>query len=80
MGWILKEFRLVVYFLQWVLLLAFCYFYMDAPDSDYRSFAVFLLIVLAYVLILCYALPRKRWFLLGMVDMGLALFFRLSSR
>jgi signal transduction histidine kinase len=79
MGWLLKEFRLAVYFLQWVLLLAFCFFYMDAPDSSYHSFAVFLVIAVAYVIILCYALPRKRWFLLGLVDMGMALFFIMET-
>ncbi|MED4586384.1 sensor histidine kinase [Brevibacillus choshinensis] len=79
MDWLLKEFRLVVYFFQWVLLLAFCFFYMDAPDSNSQSFIAFLLIVLAYVSILFYALPRKRWFLLGLVDMGLALFFIIQT-
>ncbi|MFD2369567.1 sensor histidine kinase [Brevibacillus sp. GCM10020057] len=79
MKWLLKEFRLAIYFLQWVLLLVFCFFYMDAPDSDYRSFAIFLLIVMAYALILCYALPRRRWFMLGLVDMGLALLFILET-
>ncbi|QRG68103.1 sensor histidine kinase [Brevibacillus choshinensis] len=79
MDWLLKEFRHVVYFLQWVLLLAFCFFYMDAPNSDSQSFIAFLLIVLAYVSILFYALPRKRWFLLGLVDMGLALFFIIQT-
>lgn len=79
MDWLLKEFRLVVYFFQWVLLLAFCFFYMDAPDSNSQSFIAFLLIVLTYVGILFYALPRKRWFLLGLVDMGLALVFIIQT-
>lgn len=76
---LLKEFRLVTYFFQWVLLLAFCFFYMDTPDSDSRSFALFLLVVLAYVAVLFCALPRKRWFLLGLVDMGMALFFIIQT-
>lgn len=72
---LLKEIRLVMYLFQWVLLLAFFFFYLDAPHVDSQFIAIFLIICLTYVYILCYAFPRRLWLLLGLVDMGMALFF-----
>ncbi|MDH4617823.1 sensor histidine kinase [Brevibacillus sp. AY1] len=75
MDQLLKEIRLVLYLFQWVLLLAFFFFLMDAPSPNYRFSAITLGICGVYVIILGYALPRRSWFLLGMVDLGIALFF-----
>lgn len=76
---LLKEIRLVMYFFQWVLLLSFFFFYLDAPNWNYHFLISFLIICTLYFVILLYAFPRRAWFLLGLVDMAIALFFIIQT-
>ncbi|MFF0829656.1 sensor histidine kinase [Brevibacillus sp. NPDC003359] len=79
MNRLLYEFRLVMYLFQWVLLLAFFFFYMNAPNWDYRVFTVFLMVTSVYAVILAYAIPKRLWFLLGLIDMAIAIFFIVQT-
>ncbi|MGG1660491.1 GAF domain-containing sensor histidine kinase [Brevibacillus sp. NRS-1366] len=76
---LLKEIRLVMYFFQWVLLLSFFFFYLDAPNWNYHFLTSFLIVCTLYLVILCFAFPRRAWFLLGLVDMAIALFFIVQT-
>lgn len=76
---LLKEIRLVMYFFQWVLLLAFFFFYLGEPTWNYLYLMIFLVVCSLYIVILCYALPERSWFLLGLVDMAIALFFIVQT-
>ncbi|WP_312114542.1 sensor histidine kinase [Brevibacillus reuszeri] len=76
---LLKEIRLVMYFFQWVLLLAFFFFYLDEPTWNYGLLMIFVIVCSLYIVILCYAIPERSWFLLGLVDMAIALFFIVQT-
>lgn len=76
---LLYEFRLVIYLFQWVLLLAFFFFYMNAPNWDLGVFFVFLMVTSLYAIILTYAIPKRLWLLLGLIDMAIAFFFIVQT-
>ncbi|USG66285.1 sensor histidine kinase [Brevibacillus ruminantium] len=75
MNQILKEIRLMLYVLQWILFLFFFYFYINSHSQQNSLFFLLLGLIIIYAACLWYALPRRRWLLMGLVDLGMALFF-----
>lgn len=75
MNQLLKEIRLMLYLLQWVLFLSFFSFYMQSSANHDTFYFLLLGLVVVYAGVLWYALPRKSWFFLGLVDLGVALLF-----
>ncbi|MEJ8547623.1 sensor histidine kinase [Brevibacillus borstelensis] len=75
MSQLLTEIRLMLYLLQWVLFLSFFSFYLQSSANHDSFYALLLGVIVVYAGVLWYALPRKSWFTLGVVDLGVALVF-----
>ncbi|EST54619.1 hypothetical protein T458_14150 [Brevibacillus panacihumi W25] len=79
MNQLLKEVRFVVYLIQWILLVAFFYFYMESPAGNPDFATGYLTFCGLYIALLCFALPNRLWLLLGLVDMCFALFLIVQT-
>ncbi|QQE74825.1 sensor histidine kinase [Brevibacillus composti] len=75
MNQILKELRFMLSILQWILFLLFFYLYMNAHPRHDPLFFLLLVLMIAHAAFLWYALPRRSWLLLGLVDLGVAVYF-----